>query len=240
MAAIRKRNGLPNTAESSLTGGERRWAGGASVVLFVVALFVLFRPPTRTTESGVVHTGVRQATEYTTVVSDVSAVLSVLFAVAAVLVLVAVLGRRFSSVTLPGVTLGDKPKAEETTPEAANAEIEAPRGTSDEDEGDKLRTPNLGAAHDDGPSRLRTDPGEAPDPALWDGLSDWVRGALLDWANSGQEVLTSPIRMAVIDARKAPGRGNHPWFVSVKMDNGSVRVFRIATGRGGVSTTDDS
>jgi hypothetical protein len=70
----------------------------------------------------------------------------------------------------------------------------------------------------------------APEDAAWDQLPDWAKQALQSWANSGQTVVTRPLRAAVVEAEKA-GQGDNPWFVSINVDDGTMQVFRVATGR---------
>ncbi len=74
---------------------------------------------------------------------------------------------------------------------------------------------------------LRTAEDARPDPKLWAHLNDHARRELIKWANSGQEILTAPVSHALVDARKPVDGAHHPWFVSVKPDEGAPRVLQI-------------
>jgi hypothetical protein len=46
------------------------------------------------------------------------------------------------------------------------------------------------------------------------------------------DVVSAPLRTAVVESAKEAGKGNRPWFVTVRLDDGSLRTLKVTTGRG--------
>ncbi len=128
--------------------------------------------------------------------------------IAGVLALVGVLGVRFNSVKAGDIEL---------TSVAETTKDEAKKKTDGKVTGEQAAVTEL-----------------VDKPPVWDGLPDWVQDALLRWANEGG-ALTAPLRTAVIEGAKESGRGNRPWFVTVRLDDNSLRTLTISTGRGSVT-----
>lgn len=145
---------------------------------------------------------------------DQTAVLA-LIAVAAAAGLIAVLGVRFTKLSAGGASL-EQPTVSEVDPKKA---AEQTAGAL------KVESPQADGA-----------PGRPLDDE-WNKLPQWAQKALVSWAEN-VETVSQPMRFAVVDAAKEEGRGNHPWFVKVRLDDGTVRTLRIATGRGGTATED--
>jgi hypothetical protein len=217
--------GTPTAAtDDRLSYTERLVALAISLVAGVGAWRLAFHPPhinqassSCMSASCVVKVS---ATEQTVVVA--------LIALAAAASLIAVLGVRFTKLSAAGASL-EQPTVSEVDPKKA-AERTAGALTD--------QAPQA-------PSRsLDLDPAQAvhpPAPALsddeWNKLPQWAQNALVAWAENVATV-TQPMRFAVIEAAKEQGRGNHPWYVKVKLDDDSVRTLRIGTGRGGTATED--
>jgi len=124
--------------------------------------------------------------------------------------LIALLGIRFTKITAGSVsleegTLGEVSKEEAKAKTQNKLTTEVPAAAEPD-----VATANTGA---------------------WDGLPSWAQNTLLLWATSGS-ALTRPLSAAVVSAEKESGRGNRPWYVTVRLDSGETRVLRLATGKG--------
>jgi hypothetical protein len=146
--------------------------------------------------------------------TDQTAVVA-LIAVAAAAGLIAILGVRFTKVSAGGASL------EQTTVSEVDPKKAAER--------------TAGALADQ-PARA-VEKAPRPSDDEWNKLPQWAQNALVRWAENVSAV-SQPMRFAVVDAAKEAGRGNHPWFVKVRLDDGGLRTLRVATGRGGTATGD--
>jgi hypothetical protein len=205
--------GAPTAATNDrLSGPERLVALGIGIAAGVGAWQLVFYPPTMSQASATCMSAscvVRvSATDQTAVVA--------LIALAAAAGLIAVLGVRFTKLSAAGASL-EQATVSEVDPQKA-AERTA------------------GALMDSLPRTVEP-PAAAPSDDEWNKLPGWAQNALVAWAENVSAV-TQPMRFAVINAAKDEGRGNHPWYVKVRLDDGTLRTLRVATGRGGTATED--
>jgi hypothetical protein len=191
---------------------ERAAAAIVGLLAAALATWLELDPPTRT--ATVALSACKDAQQCVAQVSsDPTTIVVALISLAGLAGLIAVLGIRFTKIGAGGATL------EASVTQATPAEAKKETGR------------DFAASAD---AEIRTE-AIAAENAAWDQLPDWAKQALQAWANSGQTVVTRPIKAAVVEAEKAEGQGNNPWFVSMKLDDGTTQVFRVATGRGGTS-----
>jgi hypothetical protein len=201
----------PSVNHGRLTLVERIGASLVALGSGIVALLLLNDPP------DVEKAGASCTSKdcVLTVDGDIQSVAVALIALAAAAALIAVLGVRFTKVGAGGATL-----------ELASVS-EVDEGTAEKDTAGVLKT--------DSERRALA-------PALdgereWDKLPEWAQRAVRDWVYEGSVVKASP-REAVIDVAKGAGKGNHAWYVTVRLEDGGTRVLRVATGRGGTTASE--
>ncbi len=186
---------------------ERMLAAAVGIVAAVLALLALTDPPNVTQAAPAA--ACKNVSECTVAVAaDTKTLVVALALLSGAALLIALLGIRFTKITAGSVSLEEGTVGEVSKDEA------------------KSRTQN----------RLTTDapveaPGAVANPHAWESLPTWAKNTLLLWATSGT-ALTTPLRSAVVSAEKESGRGNRPWYVTVRLDSGETRTLRLATGKG--------
>lgn len=196
-----------NVAKLTLT--ERLLAAIVGCVFGALAYLALVDPPDvkQAAPSGVCKT-VSECT--ISVAADTQSLVLALALLSGAVLLIALLGIRFTKIVAGSVTL-EEGTVGEVDKEEAKAKTD-----------NKLTT--------EVPAQVERAVAPA-DTGAWDRLPEWAQDTLLAWATSGS-ALTSSLRVAVVSAEKEAGQGNRPWYVTVRLDNGEARVLRLATGKG--------
>jgi hypothetical protein len=197
-----------SSPEPDMLGKEERiLAGGIAAALLALFLWVYLDPPDR---RAVVEGCQAEdpATCFVTISADPGAEVAALLAVSALLFLIALLGRRFSTVKLPGGTELSRAEASEVPDDTPNKEMAAGRLV-----------------------RLATTGSAGADADLWTELPAWAQSALYTWA-AENPVLRIPVTDAITSTHKPSGQGNHPWYVQLDDGQGTARTLRVSVGRG--------
>jgi hypothetical protein len=206
--------GSGEAPSAHLTPWERLFAALVAVLAGLGAWRLIESPPTMTQASS----SCVKPECVLRVSSSEQTVVVALIALAAVAALIAILGVRFTKVSAAGASLEGPSVAEVDQKDAAE------------------KTKGALGASEPAPQDLASPSARAQEPSdqAWRELPGWAQRALISWAQEGS-VVTQPLRFAVLEAAKEPGKGNHPWYVKVRLDNGEIRTLRVATGRGGTT-----
>ena len=194
-------------AESPLLKAwERLTCAIVALLLLVLAVWLFSEPPDRRTAlTGCGAADVQQCV--VTVDAQSGSLTTALVAAAGVLALVAVLGRRFSSVKLPGLgRLSMASTATEVRSETPAAEAAAGRAT---------------------PVPRPSGAGAGTGPALWDVLPPWAHVALYQWG-AENAIFDIPVSEAIAEAYEPRGDTDLPWYVALRDERGHERTLRIA------------
>ena len=205
------RGGRPGGGPDSplLAPWERLASGVAALLLLVLAVWLYSEPPDRRTAlSGCGAADVQQCV--VTVDAQPGSLTTTLVAAAVVLALVAVLGRRFSSVKLPGIGRLTAPTATEVRRETPAAETAAGRATP---------VPRPSGAGAPSPS------------ALWDLLPPWAHVALDRWG-AENPIFDIPVSDAITEVYEPRGDQSLPWYVTLRDDRGEERTLRVVSPSG--------
>ena len=198
------------TGSSLLNPWERFAAAMAALLFLVLAVWLYSNPPDHTTAlAGCTASDTGDCV--VTVDADPGTLTTALIAAGGVLSFVAVLGRRFSSIKLPGI-----------------AELSAPRASEVRKE-----TPAAEAA-DGRVQRVvarRTGVGGETASSLWGELPTWARSALYRWA-ADNPIFDIPISEAIAELFEPRREESHPWYVTLRDPSGEERTLRVATDRG--------
>lgn len=203
----------PDPKANRLDSHERWAAAGLAALVAILAVLVYLNPQeirTASSSDACIPTAEAPCSIVTDAPTD--KIVIALALVAGVLALVTVLGIRFNKVKAGDLELGVGEVTETKPNEAAEKTKGEVKGE------DKVR-----AAIAPAPA--------APEGAAWDRLPDWAQTALMRWATAG-DVVSAPLRAAVVESAKEAGQGNRPWFVTVRLDDGELRSLKVTTGRG--------
>jgi hypothetical protein len=193
----------------ALNDGERKIAAVVGGLAIALAIVLYLGPPTRA--QALTDCTAAPTECVVNVHSEPEVLATALVGLGGLLTLIALLGRRFTTIKGPG---GWELGIAEISQEA----LEKASAAGDVEEVSASETPNGVRALDSTP--------------LWAELPTWVRAQLYRWAAENPVAQTVPLPAAVVKAYKTKGQGNHPWFVQLQLAENESRTLRVGTGRG--------
>lgn len=201
------------TPQTAMLSKRERWLAGFTALglLAIFLLLYLYPPHRQVAVQGCLAEDPENCV--VTVSADPGAEAPALVAASAFLVLIAVLGRRFNTVKLPGGAELSGGEANEVPDDTPELEVSAGRAEP------------IGHGVTERPVNL------------WHELPTWCQTALYTWA-AENPVLKIPISDALTTTHKPSGQGNHAWYVRIDDGQGTTRTLRVSTGRGSSQAQD--
>jgi hypothetical protein len=190
---------------------ERTLAAAAAALLVVLLVWLYWSPPER--QVAVEGCAAENpAACVVTVSADPSAETAALVAASVVLLLIAILGVRFTTIKLPSGAELSRGAASETSPDTPARAKAAGR----------VAVAGIAPA-DDGTT-------------LWSMLPEWAQFALYEWA-AQNPVLRIPVTDAIESIHKPSRASDDPWYVHLDDGHGTTRTLRLTMGRGSRRTS---